>query len=324
MKTDSLCEFFSSGALREKIDRAAGIIRDVKILGLASRNNRVYPESTLADAAPLYENAKVNLNHPDGSPLDARKYQDRFGLIKNVRLLPGEGLFGDFHFNPKHALAEQFLWDAENSPENVGFSHNVEAVVARKDGRQLVEKIESVRSVDLVADPATTCGLFEQTAPPSEKVENMTINIDAKTNHGEFALNENDRISADEIATGSISMNAVESAVTATTGDATESLESRPRRLESLRSRLAVLEQILEKTLAEPSSPLNSADRQFAALLLETENPELAEKFLAERIEFRRRLNIDPLGAGPIRSVAPESLAQSDVSTEEFVRRIAR
>lgn len=320
MKTDSLCEFFSSGALREKIDRAAGIIRDVKILGLASRNNRVYPESTLADAAPLYENAKVNLNHPDGSPLDARKYQDRFGLIKNVRLLPGEGLFGDFHFNPKHSLAEQFLWDAENSPENVGFSHNVESVVARKDGRQLVEKIESVRSVDLVADPATTCGLFEQTAPPSEKVENMTINNDAQTNNGEFALNQNDENSSDEIAT----ISAESTAAAVTTGNATESLESRPRRLESLESRLAVLEQILQKTLAEPSSPLNSADRKFAALLLETENPELAEKFLAERIELRRRLAADSLGAGPIRSVAPESLALPDVSTEEFVRRIAR
>ena len=41
----------------------------------------------------------------------------------------GEGLFADFHFNPKHALAEQLLWDAEHAPENVGFSHNVEARV---------------------------------------------------------------------------------------------------------------------------------------------------------------------------------------------------
>ncbi|MBQ1278352.1 MAG: hypothetical protein IIY07_06875, partial [Thermoguttaceae bacterium] len=71
------------------------------------------------------------------------------------------GLYGDFHFNPKHPLAEQMLWDAEKAPENFGFSHNVEAVVRLENGAQIVDKIVRVRSVDLVADPATTSGLFE-------------------------------------------------------------------------------------------------------------------------------------------------------------------
>ena len=72
-----------------------------------------------------------------------------------------DGLFADFHFNPKHALAEQLLWDAEHAPENVGFSHNVEARTARRGDRLVVEAITRVQSVDLVADPATTRGLFE-------------------------------------------------------------------------------------------------------------------------------------------------------------------
>jgi hypothetical protein len=70
-------------------------------------------------------------------------------------------LFGDLHFNPKHALAEQLLWDAEHAPENVGFSHNVLARTARHGEQTLVEAILQVQSVDLVADPATTRGLFE-------------------------------------------------------------------------------------------------------------------------------------------------------------------
>jgi hypothetical protein len=90
----------------------------------------------------------------------ARKYQDRVGSIKNVTLQEN-GLYGDFHFNPKHPLAEQMLWDAEKAPENFGFSHNVEAVVRLENGAQIVDKIVRVRSVDLVADPATTSGLFE-------------------------------------------------------------------------------------------------------------------------------------------------------------------
>jgi hypothetical protein len=43
----------------------------------------------------------------------------------------------------------------------VGFSHNVEARTARRGNRVVVEAITRVQSVDLVADPATTRGLFE-------------------------------------------------------------------------------------------------------------------------------------------------------------------
>ena len=104
------------------------------------------------------------MNHPKGDPSTPRDYQDRIGAIHNVALRPGEGLFGDFQFNPKHALAEQLLWDAEHAPENVGFSHNVEARVRRSGERVVVEAILRVQSVDLVADPATTRGLFESAA----------------------------------------------------------------------------------------------------------------------------------------------------------------
>ena len=81
-------------------------------------------------------------------------------MIRTVKA-GGDGLFADFHFNPKHALAEQLLWDAERAPENVGFSHNVEARTTRRGDRVVVEAITRVQSVDLVADPATTRGLFE-------------------------------------------------------------------------------------------------------------------------------------------------------------------
>lgn len=160
MTNENLLEFFDLSSPRRKIDKENGVVFDVKILGVKSRNNRIYPIETLRSAAPLYENAKVNVNHPDGSPNESRKYQDRVGSIKNVTLREN-GLYGEFHFNPKHPLAEQMIWDAERAPENFGFSHNVEAVVRLENGAQVVDKIVCVRSVDLVADPATTSGLFE-------------------------------------------------------------------------------------------------------------------------------------------------------------------
>jgi hypothetical protein len=169
--TETLQEFFDSRGVRLRVDRQAGVIRGVKILGTESRNGRSYPPETLQQAVPLYEDAKVNVNHPKGDPNGPRDYQDRIGVIRGALVRPGEGLFADFHFNPKHVLAEQLLWDAEHAPENVGFSHNVEARTARRADRLVVEAITRVQSVDLVADPATTRGLFESQAAELTRLE---------------------------------------------------------------------------------------------------------------------------------------------------------
>ena len=159
--TDMLQEYCDSRGASMRVDGPAGVIHGVKVLGLESRNGRTYLPDALTQAARLYEDAKVNVNHPKGNPAGPRDYQDRIGTIRGVVMRTGEGLFGDFHFNPKHALAEQLLWDAEHAPENVGFSHNVEARTSRRGDRVVVEAITRVQSVDLVADPATTRGLFE-------------------------------------------------------------------------------------------------------------------------------------------------------------------
>jgi hypothetical protein len=183
--TDLLQEFCDSRGVTVRVDRPASAIRGVKVLGLESRNGRTYLPEALAQAAVLYEDAKVNVNHPRGNPSGPRDYQDRIGAIRNVVVRPGEGLFADFHFNPKHALAEQLVWDAEHSPENVGFSHNVEARVARVGERVVVEAITRVQSVDLVADPATTRGLFE-----SEDATKGTVPFSLRENRDSPQLRE--------------------------------------------------------------------------------------------------------------------------------------
>jgi hypothetical protein len=159
--TDLLQEFCDSRGLALRVDRGGGLIRGIKVLGFHSRNRREYLPDALSRAAGLYEGAKVNVNHPKGHPLTPRDYQERIGVIRNVEHRPGQGLFADFHFNPKHYLSEQLIWDAEHAPENVGFSHNVQARTSRRGETTLVEEILHVHSVDLVADPATTRGLFE-------------------------------------------------------------------------------------------------------------------------------------------------------------------
>ena len=145
-----------------KINRTAGVIKGVKLIGFESKNGRIYPAKVLKEAVHLYEGAKVNIDHPSTGPATERKYSDRFGIIRNVRFVESQGLFGDFHFNPHHSMTEQVLWDAENNPEALGFSHNAILRLGKpQNGKEVIEQIIQIRSMDLVADPATTTSLFE-------------------------------------------------------------------------------------------------------------------------------------------------------------------
>ncbi len=162
---EPLQEYADSRGITLRVDRASGVLRGVKLIGLESQNGRRYRPEALSAAVGLYEGAKVNVNHPQNGPLAPRDYRDRLGVVRQVEFRPTEGLFGNLHFNPKHALAEQLVWDAENNPRNVGFSHNVLARLTRDGEATIVEAITHVQSVDLVADPAATQGLFEQEDP---------------------------------------------------------------------------------------------------------------------------------------------------------------
>ncbi|HZZ27136.1 MAG TPA: hypothetical protein VFE46_03940 [Pirellulales bacterium] len=175
-----LQEYCDSRGLALRVDRHAGVIRGIKILGPRSRNGRSYLPDALARAVGLYEGAKVNVNHPKGHPLSPRDYQERIGVIRNVQHRPGDGLFADFHFNPKHHLSEQLMWDAEHAPESVGFSHNVQAQTRRQGETTVIEDILQVHSVDLVADPATTRGLFEEFATTADGCLQTSTDSSAK------------------------------------------------------------------------------------------------------------------------------------------------
>lgn len=160
--SESLLEYAALRNPALRIDRTAHRLRGVKILGFASTNGRTYELEAVRRALPLYEGARVNINHPPGAAPSPRDYHDRLGTLVEVRLDEAQGLFGDLFYNPKHPLVEQLLWDAEHAPHNVGLSHNVVARTARRGDKTAVTEIVAVVSVDLVADPATTRGLFEE------------------------------------------------------------------------------------------------------------------------------------------------------------------
>jgi hypothetical protein len=197
--SELLQEFVDSRQQQLRVDREAGVIRGVKLLGLASRNGRRYREEALVSAVSLYEGAKVNINHPKGHPLSPRDYQDRLGVVRGVQFRAGDGLFGDLHFNPKHALSEQLVWDAEHAPQNVGMSHNVLARTSRSGDETVVEAITKVQSIDLVADPATTDGLYEHTGSQESRGKSQEPEDDGATRDGDIRSSTIDSLTLEQL-----------------------------------------------------------------------------------------------------------------------------
>ena len=143
-----------------RVDRDAGVIRGVKVLGWESKNGRRYLPEAVKAAAKLYEGKSVRTNHPRRAA-DQRDVLEVFGWLENVRVTDA-GMYADLHIlNPTTELAESVFLAAEKKPDLFGLSHNADGTTERRDGETVVSEITEVRSVDLVTDPATVGGLFE-------------------------------------------------------------------------------------------------------------------------------------------------------------------
>ncbi len=325
---ETLQEFVDSRGVQVRVEPQQGIIRGVKILGVESRNGRTYLDQALQGAVGLYENAKVNVNHPRDNPLGPRDYRDRIGVIRNVAARPGEGLFADFHFNPKHALAEQLAWDAEHAPQNLGFSHNVQARTARRGDRTVVEAILKVQSVDLVADPATTQGLFESMV--GQHADQLAAATDA-------VIGEQERLALAEATVEDLRRRRP---------DLVEALLEEPAadlaRLQAENERLLIAETLREKRstinrlLGEFRIPDLDATRAAAKLVVDSRFVEslLAakdERAMRQLVEQRARLARDLAGdvasggrgsARPVCRDQSQVYAPSELDAKAFVRSI--
>ena len=143
----------------KRVDREAGLIEGVRILGQDSRNGRRYSPRAMAEAARLYEGAPVNVDHPATDRKD-RPLAEAFGWIRNVRQEAG-AVYGDLHYLKSHPQAELVAEAAERNPNRIGLSHHAEGTVRMDGQRVIVETVERVHSIDLVQTPATNAGLFE-------------------------------------------------------------------------------------------------------------------------------------------------------------------
>lgn len=137
-----------------------------------SKNRNRYTRKTLQEAAPLYEGAKIFLDHQEAPRRFGRSVRDQAGFLKNVApALIGRGSDGKESETPVFALAatavvtkpavraEMLEAYEEGNSDFYGLSHDAycESVTCvDEDGRPFydVTLIESVSSVDFVSNPA--------------------------------------------------------------------------------------------------------------------------------------------------------------------------
>jgi hypothetical protein len=167
-----------------KVDRAAGIIYGVKVLGWRSRNRREYTREMAEDAVrrKLYEGVKVRINH-QVEPARFLPAEPLFGTIHNAQV-SADGLFADLHYLKSHEMAERVCEDVERGLGLYGLSHDAEKNEWEfKNGVEVIHSISEVYFVDLVGKAATTANLWEsQTVPTTlkELIEAAALDADRK------------------------------------------------------------------------------------------------------------------------------------------------
>lgn len=155
----TLLERVTQNAGRLRVDRDAGVIYGVRVIGLTSANGRDYTPEAIRKALPLYEGCPVNINH--ALPGQANTVERRVGWLQGVKQESDGGARGDLHLLKSHPATAAILEAAERRPELFGLSHNAHGTSRRVNGREKIESIEKVVSVDVVVDPASVKSLAE-------------------------------------------------------------------------------------------------------------------------------------------------------------------
>lgn len=146
-----------------EVDEEKCVLRDLVLLGPSSANGRDYPESTQRAMLPLLEGRQSFADHSRaGEP----SIYHLLGVWQECRVEGGK-VRGNFHYFKSHKLAPMLVEAAKRPELNnaLGFSINARGRTTARNGRDVVEGIDEVISIDCVAQPATVAGLYESRRP---------------------------------------------------------------------------------------------------------------------------------------------------------------
>ena len=160
MRIEEQIDFTDAEFVEESGQR---IIKGVCLLGSKSAHGYSYPDEVMVRAIQdnLYEGVRCYVNHDRGGGV--RDVMDLAGMVENARHEPGR-IRGDIRLLPD--APGKKVWDiSQMMPRCAGFSHVADGRLGQRDGKKVVEAISRVFSVDLVATPATTGGMYEGDEP---------------------------------------------------------------------------------------------------------------------------------------------------------------
>ena len=171
--TQNLMVTTSGSFLEAKFDAENVRINNVVLLGRDEGNNRIYTEDCRAKAVALYEGVQAFVDHPTTEEFKVgyRSVRNLAGEFRNSRLDESGRVRADF-FGLPNENGKLFLTIAESGITKAGMSHNANGKWRQEGNKQIVEQLTGVFSVDLVANPATTKGMFESQQIDSQKQEN--------------------------------------------------------------------------------------------------------------------------------------------------------
>ena len=168
------------GESSPNVDREAGVIRDVKVLGCVSKNGREYSQKAQKDACTILEGISVNIDHNRDNPKRERGFMESVGTLNGLYLKPDGVYASEFRVKKTHPNAPVIFESAESFPKNFGLSINAEGEVGKIRGRWVVESIVTAQSVDVVGKPATTSGIFESESQSADAGKVRTVKITVK------------------------------------------------------------------------------------------------------------------------------------------------
>jgi hypothetical protein len=156
-----------------RVNKETNTIHNIAVLTSLSLNNRIYTPSALKSIVPLINGTKSFVDHayePQGHSI-----MSLLGEFRNPRL-DGTTVRADLTIL-KSSQGRNIIFDlAEHFPHSVGFSIYAKGRFNENpdsSGREVVEEIISLRSIDLVTEPATTHGLFEELSEARAKIKKL-------------------------------------------------------------------------------------------------------------------------------------------------------
>lgn len=159
-------------------DNGNRVIQNVVFLGAESAHGYTYKQEAMAKGVGLYNGVQCFINHPTAEEEKSgrRDTMKIAGVTQNARHEEGK-IKGDVKLLDD-AQGRKFWNIAHTMPTVASCSHIADGNMVEEGGKQFVDEITEVISVDLVVNGATTSTVFESIEKKGDDMDYSKITIE--------------------------------------------------------------------------------------------------------------------------------------------------